>query len=127
MTDRLDEIRARAEAATPGPWRWRGLLTAEGSEQTYAGYSQRVFRFTTDSLDTSPTLVAETFDGHSDTAPPNAEFIAHARDDIPYLLAEVERLRAALASVGYRLTRKDDGSDHVYWVGKDSITQGDES
>ena len=96
MTDRLEEIRARAEAATPGPWRWRGLLAAKGSEQTYAGYPQRVFGRNTDPVDTSPALIAETFDGHSDTAPPNADFIAHAREDIPYLLAEIERLRAAL-------------------------------
>ena len=48
-------------------------------------------------------------------------------EDIPYLLAEVERLRAALASLGYRLTRKDDGSDYVYWVGKDPVTEGGES
>jgi hypothetical protein len=31
---------------------------------------------------------------------PMAEFVSHARDDIPYLLAEVNRLRVLLEIVG---------------------------
>ena len=82
MSDRLDEIRARAGAL----------------------YSKE-----------SPTLWE------------HVRLSFYAREDIPYMLAEVERLRAALASLGYRLTRKDDGSDYVYWAGKDPVTEGGES
>jgi hypothetical protein len=41
----------------------------------------------------------------------NAEFIAHAREDIPLLLAEVRRLQAALESVGVEAT-----TPHEAWV-----------
>ena len=83
MSDRLNEIRARAEAATPGPWvaygntveqektGWHTVVGTEMTGQAYMAYE----RLTTKNED--------------------AIFIAHAREDIPYLLAEVERLRAA--------------------------------
>jgi hypothetical protein len=105
MTDRLDEIRARREAATPG-----GELFARLTQECDDCYTPQA------QLLRACTYHEGWLDGHGERDP-----------DIDYLLAEVERLRAALASVGYRLTRKDDGSDHVYWVGKDSITEGDES
>lgn len=82
MTDeQLAEIEARCEAATPGPWaRKRGQFT-------------RVVSFS----DENGTVVASTYT--SSFAPPkiqameNASFIAHARTDVPALLAEVKRLR----------------------------------
>lgn len=70
---RLDEIRKRAEAATPGPWEWsqefRNLKSADGR----------------------PILSPEGFGTYmilinSD----NSDFIAHARQDIPDLLAALE-------------------------------------
>lgn len=73
-----EAIRRRLEAATPGPWEYQGL----GEITSATGF------ITTD---------AEAHDG---------PFIAHAREDVPALLAEVERLRdgieelAALHSPG---------------------------
>lgn len=58
----IDEIRARCEAATPGPWG-----TAEYP------------------LD---AVISDKRRGNSY----NAAFIAHAREDIPYLLSELERV-----------------------------------
>lgn len=78
----LEAIRARVTAATRGPWH------AEYFGKR--GYPQRIG---TDDA----TVVAETFDGGGGPAA-NAEFIAHARQDIPALLAEVQRLRDALAA-----------------------------
>ena len=81
--EELAAIRARAEAATPGPWDgvpgrcilpddWNHRYTAH---QVIEGCIYN----------------------------PNAEndhaFIAHAREDIPALVAEVERLQAELARV----------------------------
>ena len=109
MTDRLSEIQARAEAATPGPWKpfqpcneegytdwwvWRdngdpfynGVVNVSGREEPGAVGDACI----TDGSDPEQE--------HNDAA-----FIAHAREDIPYLLAEVERLRAAL-ELGYRAT-----------------------
>lgn len=77
--ERLEQIQARAVAATPGPWDCYG----DGAHEVFdAGeYS-----------DGDPgEVVAPVVTKLND-----AEFIAHAREDIPALLAEVARLREAL-------------------------------
>lgn len=77
MTDRLVEIETRAEASTPGPWKLQkdttGTYIWADSETTPNGL---------------PPLVVR--DEHLFTG--NAEFIAHAREDISWLLAYVTRL-----------------------------------
>lgn len=72
----LAPIKARAEAATPGPWKDDGEIIGPGFG------------------------IAQTWDKHEDdfaNAEANSEFIAHARQDIPALVAEVERLRAVIS------------------------------
>lgn len=80
--EQLDAIQERVDAATPGPWAvdsddpayiiypekggWDGLVIAHVAEQ----------------------------DGALFPVEHNGALIAHAREDIPALLAEVERLRA---------------------------------
>lgn len=93
----LAEIKARAEAATPGPWSDRYVIGDEGG-----GPKHRV---------TFRLLSGLTGDitGHCRRTP-DAAFIAHAREDVPALVAEVERLRAALdilANVAYGAFRFD--------------------
>lgn len=63
----LEAIKARAEAATPGPWECVGM----GDVVT-------------------PTFVIQT----TDRNPADGRFIANARTDVPALVAEVERLQA---------------------------------
>lgn len=67
----LAAMKEREAAATPGPWRLRDLAAEAWSVN-------------------SPEGLIETFYGNK----PNAEFIAHAREDVPALVAEVEALRA---------------------------------
>jgi hypothetical protein len=90
-----DAIRARAEAATPGPWDWYGY--GETGRTLY--------------LDNSPYHDLNVLKTTDDWPPTDAdaEFIAHARSDVPALLdaldaaeAEIERLRAT-----YGLDRDD--------------------
>jgi len=69
----LEAIKARAEAATPGPW-------SCGSEQLDDTRIQ--------SADGEMTIYDE--GGHTWK---DADFIAHAITDVPALVAEVERLR----------------------------------
>lgn len=80
--ERLDAIREREAKATAGPW------DVEGS--AYCG-----------PLDTLTVYPVEDGGALAYVQPSweDAEFIAHAREDVPALLAEVERLRtrAALA------------------------------
>ncbi len=78
----LAAIRARCEAATPGPW-W----TEDRDERldVHAPYGD------------APTLLIER------TLPWDGPFIAHARADVPWLLALVERYEAALKEIASRV------------------------
>lgn len=82
----LDAIEARAKAATEGPWESHGqgvravasvAFCSDGFAYSVRGPQQRI-------------------SGHDATQ--NACFIAHAREDVPALTAEVRALRAQLAS-----------------------------
>ena len=74
MTDRLAEIRARLEAATPGPWEhWERPNCCVVHEE--AGIKWEV-------------VGGGRFEDHA--------FIAHAPEDIAWLLGEVERLEERL-------------------------------
>jgi hypothetical protein len=92
MTDRLDEIRARADAATPGPWE-------TGSDGRYGR------RVAVDPPGGEYREIAECsgYVQPTEDTVVNAEFIAASREDVPYLLDRLEaseqeaaRLRAAL-------------------------------
>lgn len=96
--DRISEIKARCETATPAPWiydkrigcvavyvgdRANCMEETDGRRIFYANGKKRLkisdrenWEWTVDDKDCS-----------------NAEFIAHARQDIPDLLDEIERLR----------------------------------
>lgn len=84
MTD-LQPIKDRYEAATEGPWDYDGAMIWAPSGV--------IFKV--------------------DYEDPNADFIAHARTDIPILVAEVERLRAAL-EVATNEMYIDDGLVYIH-------------
>ena len=82
-------IRARADAATAGPWRRIGSLSLDSC--VLAG---------------APHDITMNVDVQSDDARADAEFIASARADVPVLCdavderdAEIARLRAELAAL----------------------------
>ncbi|MFF2383696.1 hypothetical protein [Streptomyces sp. NPDC058108] len=81
--DQLDDIEARAAAATPGPW---------SSHEDWPG---RVFS------DGGPNYlhIARTTGWNAEA---NERFIAHAREDVDALLAEVRRLRTELTAAARR-------------------------
>ena len=89
---KLEEIKARAEAATEGPWRYCGANEERGGCDCGLVWGP----------DGNAT-VAETNTGYEgggwdwkwepEAVIANGKFIAHARTDIPALIAEVERLR----------------------------------
>ena len=76
---RLDEIEARTRAATEGPWTWATHSTADGDE--WAVFSPADWALATNRGGW----------GH------DAEFIAHARTDVPALVA-VARFALSLHS-----------------------------
>ena len=76
MADRLDldAIKARANGATPG-W-WQEIDDLDGGWQVHSGKGEEITG--------SGLPIAD------------AEFIAHAREDVPALVAIVERVREVL-------------------------------
>jgi hypothetical protein len=95
MSDRTDKIRERAEKATPGPWRHED--DHEGSTMGFVGAQHPEY----------PTITTRIFDvcGDSGQAYEDAQFIAHARTDIPYLLAEVSSLESQLKQAQEELAK----------------------
>ena len=85
--NRLNEIEARANAATEGPWEWEGEAKAEWEEGANSLVPSR--------HPDDPVLYGYGYDasGIEVKTPADAEFIAHARTDVPAL---VEALRAVL-------------------------------
>lgn len=74
-TDRIAEIRGREQAATPGPWDVLFGDRAAGPRSWFMSY---------------PDPEDERFDWAQIRA--DAQFVDNAREDVPFLLAEVERL-----------------------------------
>jgi len=89
---RLDAIRARCEAATPGPW----TLKKDGR---YEDHDECRIDLPDDNIELCRYE--------------NGEFIAHARTDVPDLLAEIARLTADLAAM---TTERDEARDKLDWL-----------
>lgn len=115
---RLAEIAARAEAATPGPWgtyEYGGgnlLEIAADLEDTGCGYRARreIARFEGEPLDNDPTHREWTEEEDWTQVQADAAFIAHAREDVPALLAEVKRLETQRRFLVEQVRRKDAAS-----------------
>jgi len=95
----LDAITARSEAATPGPWEH---LTAPAEDDTSS-----LAEWMADTLTGGERLhvltaagqgeyayIVPALTGDGPAAPANADFIAHAREDVPALVTAVRGLRA---------------------------------
>jgi hypothetical protein len=119
--EQLAAIKARAEAATPGPWvpEFSDIyLQKYGPEYCWeSGYfvlrspEGAVVDYWANQADDSGLLLER----------PDAEFIANARQDVPALLAEVERLQRAAAAYEVELAATAErsfqaGLDYVWWV-----------
>lgn len=105
---RLGQIRARADAATPGPWTAAAYSDSAGDEGSCVlvgnpgTMEERAIAYAIDYPWTTP-----------DSCEADAAFIAAAREDVPYLLgllaekdATIQRVREA-AGHRYRLGRID--------------------
>ncbi len=87
--NRIEEITARHEAATAGPW-----------EVSPAGH-----------IFSDPLKPIAFVGGNDNQADADAAFIAHARQDIPFLLDEIERLNAQLIDY-YHMSKTIDGQQN---------------
>lgn len=92
--DALGEIKRRADAATPGDWSWnsydaighRAFIDGEWDMEFIAHIAHL------NDTDHGDQIFGE----RKAEAQANAEFIAHARDDIPALLKHIAALRRQL-------------------------------
>jgi len=98
--EELEAIEAREEAATPRPW--ETLIRNENWKITY------YVSMPNDILKVSSYILEdhEREDGNYRFVNDNAEFIAHARQDVPALIAEVKHQNAEIE----RLTRERDAA-----------------
>lgn len=97
----LDAIEARASKATEGPW------THEPSK-----YIRQRYVTTQSESRTIWHATNEVFE------PADAEFIAHARTDVPALVARVRELEARNTNLGIARVRAADALDRVALYGK---------
>ncbi|MCS5499840.1 hypothetical protein NY607_01815 [Lysinibacillus sp. A4] len=81
--EQLNAIKDRMSKATPGPWK----VAYDTDDRDH------VVDIWFDGEDNG---YAEIHDNGFGNAPDNAKFISHAREDVPALVAEIERLREAL-------------------------------
>jgi hypothetical protein len=93
---RLEEIEARVNKATKGPWRagMSDMLSYDGDGD---GPYKQVYVDNPDGRvhmgERLPDVVAKMYDALGADCRNNAEFAAHAREDVPWLVSEVRRLR----------------------------------
>jgi hypothetical protein len=96
----LDAIEARVAAATPGPWCTVGAEIFQGVEYM---------------PDASP-WIGETCRASGGMGKADAVFAAHARTDVPALLAEVRRLRAELGEYEVLNPQRCPAGKHADWL-----------
>ncbi len=92
--NRVDEIQQRLAAATPGPW------TLERPTRWSQVPPEPILRIWSDSAYRAVALIEETANLPSSTfTAPDAELIAHAPEDLAYLLSENVRLEQELSAL----------------------------
>jgi len=93
---RLEEIEARERRATKGPWR-PGRLDALSYDGDGDGPYKQVYVDNPEGKihmgERLPDVVVKAYDSLGADCRDNAVFVAHAREDVPWLVAEVRRLR----------------------------------
>lgn len=90
----LDAIEARANAATAGPWHVSGGTDGEKSRWSHDGEGATIYR---DGSELNPVVVGGCQDEQGGAIGvlknSDAEFIAHAREDVPAMLAALRAAR----------------------------------
>ena len=116
LTDQqLDDIDARAKAATPGPWgvyEYGGgtkLDIAADLQDTGCGYRARreIASLEDEPLDNDPTHREWTAEEDWAQVQADAAFVAAARTDVPALVDEIRRLRDQMAAVTELLDQQE--------------------
>ncbi|MGE3449009.1 MAG: hypothetical protein AB7H92_15680 [Microbacteriaceae bacterium] len=100
MTDYLAKVQARADAAPHGPWRWDVSDDRRWVDITAPGYDRVVVTTHDDDL---------------------ADFIAHARTDVPRLVAAIRAVEALCDRADAAQSPDEDGVAWGYWIDNATI------
>lgn len=107
MEKRLAEIQTRADAATPGPWTAdtgvRGDCVVWGPNGQFLANHQAEPHWLPDANGRKRSVAF-------DVDRRDCEFIAHAREDVPFLLDKVRRLEHELARTKAELAGVQDAA-----------------
>lgn len=117
MTDEeLTAIRERAQRATPGPWESQGFDSYPGDEGSAVvgtpgtkGSGLVAYALRPKDRHEDGESGADWYD--ADQCDDDANFIAHARTDVPALVAEVERLQGIIDRVQKRARLESERCD----------------
>jgi hypothetical protein len=116
----LDDIEAREKAATKGPWGFYDgsnyADVAADMEVTSRGsysYREKIARLEDEDYWDDPAHEDDAEECAPEQMAANAAFIAHAREDVPALVAEVRRLRALNADLDRALGETIDDRDQA--------------
>lgn len=105
--ERIEEIRKRADAATAAPWASRP--TATGMQRVLGWLNENSWRGSLEFVLASINSWSAPGSGPVKVeAAANADFIAHARTDIPHLIASHESLRLQLDEANARCVVDDE-------------------
>lgn len=108
--EQLNTITARHAAATPGPYRWADWSVVAGNKENpfrrdhlevdHAGAGHEPKVYTREEFEGSKVgVLVMKADYNGPDRDDDATFLAHSWQDTADLLAEVERLRGALAAI----------------------------
>jgi len=119
----LDDIEARAGAATPGPWGFYdgdnyadvAADLAMTSRSSYS-YREKIAQLEDENYWDDPAHEDDDESRAPEQMAANAAFIAHAREDVPVLLAEVRRQRADLAAYEMLAPQQCPAGKHADWL-----------
>lgn len=93
MIDRLTEIEERCKRASPGPWTFRWNLVWRPVVEAYESLELVSNPFVSSTCvcyeHVTKTRLTEKVIAMRD----EGEFVAHSREDVPWLVAEVKRLK----------------------------------
>lgn len=101
--DRVEGIRARADAATPGAWRLSEPNPGEvWSDHDPAGWDAFLICSTATRLNPAPDAQSLS----------DAEFVAHSRADVPWLLDRLSQVERELTRARAEWQRANERADH---------------
>ena len=106
--ERLQEIKARCEAATSGEWSYSIDVETEQPRTLFSDFEGNEIDI----------AVFETWDatGYDKEMLGNAQFIAHARQDLPDCLKEIGRLKGKAQAILDECHTNSDEQDTIYFV-----------